>query len=205
MGNNAVNVSRGYSPFYLNLGSHPLVPNTLLAKGEPKVSNEAVKEALEWMKTALVDAKSNLTTAQQRMKRAVDKKRRTEEYKIGDEVVLSTANLWTYCPNLPPKIKARWVGPFCIQKIVSPVAFGLDLPLGWRIHPVFHVSKLKCYIRSEEFLREVEPPPPILVGDTLEYEVEGILRHQGTGADIGIWCCGKGIHSPRLPGSLNPT
>ena len=36
---------------------------------------------------ALVDAKSNLTTAQQRMKRAVDKKRRTEEYKIGDEVV----------------------------------------------------------------------------------------------------------------------
>ena len=61
--NNAVNVNRGYSPFYLNQGSHPLVPNTLLAKGEPKVSNEAVKEALERMKTALVDAKSNLTTA----------------------------------------------------------------------------------------------------------------------------------------------
>ena len=106
------------------------MPNTLLAKGEPKVSNEAVKEALERMKTALVDAKSNLTTAQQWMKRAVDKKRRTEEYKISDEVVLSTANLWTYCPNLPPKIKARWVGPFHIQKIVSPIAFGLDLPSG---------------------------------------------------------------------------
>ena len=69
------------------------MPNTLLAKGEPKVSNEAVKEALERMKTALVDAKSNLTIAQQWMKRVVDKKRRTEEYKIGDEVVLSTANL----------------------------------------------------------------------------------------------------------------
>ena len=25
-------------------------------------------------------------------------------------------------------------------------------------------------------------PPPALVGDTLEYEVEGILRHQGKGA-----------------------
>ena len=45
------------------------------------------------MKTALVDVKSNLTTAQQRMKRAVDQKGRTEEYKIGDEVVVSTANL----------------------------------------------------------------------------------------------------------------
>ena len=49
-------------------------------------------------------------------------------------------------------------------------------------HPVFHTSKLKRYIHLEEFLREVEPPSPILVGDTLEYEVEGILQHQGTGA-----------------------
>ena len=65
---------------------------------------------------------------------------------------------------------------------MSPIAFGLDLPPDWRIHPVFHVSKLKCYIRSEEFLREVEPPSPVLVRDTLEYEVKGILWHQGTDA-----------------------
>ena len=97
-------------------------------------------------------------------------------------MVLSTTNLQTYCPNLPPKIKARWVSPFRIWEIVSPVAFELDLPPGWWIHPVFHTIKLKRYICSEEFLREVEPPPPILVGDTLEYEVEEILRHQGTGA-----------------------
>ena len=116
------------------------------------------------------------------MKCAVDKKRRTEEYKIGDEVVLSTMNLRTYCPNFPPKTKARWVGPFCIQKIVSQIAFGLDLPPGWWIHPIFHTNKLKCYICSEEFLREIEQPPLVLVGDTLEYEVEGILRHQGIGA-----------------------
>ena len=182
MANNTVNVSTGYSLLYLNQGSHPLVLNTLLAKGEPKVSNKAAKEALERMKMALVDAKSNLTIVQQQMKRAVDKKRRTKEHKIGDEVVLSTVNLRTYCPNLPPKIKARWVGPFCSQKIVSLVVFGLDFPLGWRIHPVFYTSKLKCYIHSEELLTEAEPPPPVLVGDTLEYEVEGILRHQGTGA-----------------------
>ena len=61
--NNAVNVSTKYSPFYLNQGSHPLVPNTLLAKGTPKISNGAVKEALERMTTALVDAQSNFTMA----------------------------------------------------------------------------------------------------------------------------------------------
>ena len=80
------------------------------------------------MKMALVDAQSNLTTEQQRMKHAMDKKRRTEVYKIGDEVVLSIANLQTYCSNLPPKINSRWVGPFRIHKLVSLVAFGLDLP-----------------------------------------------------------------------------
>ena len=121
----------------------------------PHPTHNLVLEALERMKTALVDAQSNLSTAQQRMKRAVDKKRRTEEFKVGDEVVLTTANLRTYCPHIPPKIKARWVGPFRIIKEVSPVAFGLDLPPGWRIHPVFHVSKFKRYIRSEEFLWEV--------------------------------------------------
>ena len=154
----------------------------LLAWGKPKSSNEAVREALERMKTALEDALTNLQKTQERMKRAVDKRRRSETYNVGDEVVLTTANQCSYCPHLPPKIKTRWISPFRITREMSPVAYGLDLPPGWQIHPVFHVSKLKRYIHSEEFLREVEPPPPILVGDTLEYEVEGILQHQGKGA-----------------------
>ena len=91
-------------------------------------------------------------------------------------------NLRNYCPHLPSKIKAWWVGPFHIQKIVSPVAYGLDLSLGWRIHPIFHVRKLKHYICWEEILRKIELPLPILMGDTLEYEVEGIHWNQGTGA-----------------------
>ena len=128
----------------------------------PKVSNDTVKEALEQMKAALVDAQSNVATAQQCMKRAVDKKRRTEQYNIGNEVVLSMENLWTCCPNLLPKIKAREIGPLSIQKSVSPVAFGLHLSRGWRIHAVFHISKLKRYIHLEEFLRAIKLSPPIL-------------------------------------------
>ena len=112
----------------------------------------------------------------------MDKKRRTEEYKIGDEVVLSAANLQTYCPNLPPKIKAWWVGPLLHPKACITSCIWIGSAPCWRIHPVFHTSKLKCYIRSEEFLKEVELLPPVLVGDTLEYEVEGILRNQGTSA-----------------------
>ena len=31
-------------------------------------------------------------------------------------------------------------------------------------------------------MREIEPPPPVLVRYTLEYDVEGILWHEGKGA-----------------------
>ena len=54
--NNAVNVSTGYTPFYLNSGQHPLIPAMLLARGTPKSSNAAAGEALERMKTALAEA-----------------------------------------------------------------------------------------------------------------------------------------------------
>ena len=105
--NNAVNISKGFTPFYLNSGQHPIIPTMVLARGQPKSSNEAVKETLEWMKTVLADAQTNLQRAQERMKRAVDKGRRSEMCKVGDDVVLTSENLYSYCPHLPLKIKAR--------------------------------------------------------------------------------------------------
>ena len=98
------------------------------------------------MKEALSDAKSNLAKAQEQMKRRVDKARRTEEWAVGDRVFLSTQNLQMFAPHLPSKLKRRWVGPFTIAKVVSPVAFRLNLPPGWQIHPTFHASNLKAYI-----------------------------------------------------------
>ena len=67
------------------------------------------------------------------------------------------------------------MGPFTIVKIISPVAFRLDLPPWWQMHPTFHASNLKAYIGYPEFKHEVDPPPPELVDGNLEYEVEAIL------------------------------
>ena len=94
--------------------------------------------------------------------------RQSVEYNVGDEVVLTTKHIKNCCPHLPAKIKARWVVPFTITQKVSPMAYRVDLPPSWRLHPVFHIDKLKKYIRSEEFLREVHPPPPVAVEDHLE-------------------------------------
>ena len=66
--------------------------------------------------------------------------------------------------------------------MISPVAYGLDLPPTWRIHPIFHVLNLKKFHQSEEFERGERPPSPIVVDGEEEYEVEAILKHKGKGA-----------------------
>ena len=97
-------------------------------------------------------------------------------------MVLNTGNLQQLDKHLPLKLRRRWVGPFKVEKVVSPVAYRLSLPPSWKIWPVFHLSNLKRFRQSNEFVREDQPLPPILVDGEEEYEVEGILRHKGDGA-----------------------
>ena len=179
--NNAVNVATGYSPFYLNTGDHPLVPSALMHGGGVSSGVEAVQTMVDRMKTALEEAQANLSVAQTRAQAYVNKSRREETYEVGDEVVLTTRHI-PVSQHLPAKLRRRWVGPFKIAKVISPVAYGLDLPPAWRVHPVFHVSNLKRFKRSKEFEREDQPPPPVMVEGEEEYEVEAILRHKGKGA-----------------------
>ena len=149
--------------------------------GFPKTTNEAMYVTLERMKTALAEAQTYLTLSHKRMVTAVTHSHQSVEFNVGDEVVLTTKHINNYCPQLPAKIKARWAGPFTITQKVSLVAYRVDLPPDWHLHPVFHIDKLNKYICSEEFLREVHPPPPIVVEDYLEYEVEDLIRHWGKG------------------------
>ena len=94
-------------------------------------------------------------------------------------MVLATRHLRVN-EHLPVKLRRQWIGPFSIAKVISPVAYRLNLPPNWRIHPVFHVSSLKRYYRSEEFERVERPPSPIVVDGEEEFEVEAILRHKGS-------------------------
>ena len=111
----------------------------------------------------------------------MDRSRRDEKYEVGDKVVLSTRHI-SANQQLPSKLRRRWIGRYRVAKVISPVAYGLDLPPAWRIHPIFHVSNLKRFHRSTEFEREEKSSSPMVVDGEEECEVEAILKHKGKGA-----------------------
>src|SRR5882672_6499763 len=74
------------------------------------------------------------------------------------------------------KLDHNFLGPFPIVEKVSSHAFQLSLSLALsQIHPVFHVSLLQPTSTINIPNRVVDPPPPIELNDSDEWEVNWIL------------------------------
>lgn len=85
--------------------------------------------------------------------------------------------MWLSTKNLPlclgtKKLAPIYSGPYRIVRLISAVAYQLDLPSDWHIHDVFHVSQLKPSYGDTPRAAE------LLVDGILEYEVEKILAHR---------------------------
>src|SRR5690606_38297076 len=103
-----------------------------------------------------------------------DARRRPTKFRKGDKVLLSTRHLAGYESKLAPK----WEGPFHVsQWDEKRDKYLLQLPHKFRrLHPWFHVSKLRKYVEPLETTPDVPEPP---VGDDEpEYEVEAIVDHR---------------------------
>ena len=99
----------------------------------------------------------------------------SDSYQVGDKVWLEVKHL--ALPYQTPKLAPKRHGPFTITKRVSPVAYQLQLPTAWTIHDVFHASLLTPYRETTEHGANYTRPPPDLIEDAEEYEVEAIINH----------------------------
>ena len=162
--NNWRNETTKHTPFFLLMGYHPRADGHYAASSSP-----LVERRLDDLLQARKDALTHMTRAQQ----SWVKHRDTPKYAVGDRVWLDGRNLKTDQPT--SKLAPRRHGPFTIAQVMSPVSYRLELPHQWRIHLVFHIDLLTPYretkMHGENYLR----PPPELVNNEEEYEVEAIL------------------------------
>ena len=134
--NNAVNVAIGYSTFYLMYGQHVNWPLTLADQlRDREGQGEAVKVMLKRMQDVISDVQNHYKKAQDRMRDVANKKRKDVKLSVGDEVLIKTAFLpQSAFAQIPVKIRRRFVGPFKVNKVISSVAYGIELPTQWRVH-----------------------------------------------------------------------
>ena len=162
-----------WSPFKLLIGNNP---RTVIPAPSQKVP-------------ALEDRRELLTKtrwlAQKAMIRAQNLLQQTKgkhpfvPYQEGQKVWLEATNLKTTHPTA--KLAPRWYGPFPITWVISSVVYQLEIPQHWCIHNIFHTSLLSPYIETQTHRPNFEEPPPDLIKEQPEWEVQEILDSQRFG------------------------
>jgi hypothetical protein len=97
------------------------------------------------MKNLLKIAQDNISQAQARQAKYANQHRREESFQEGDSVLISSENINLPSQALRPtkKFQARYIGPYPVLSKISDNAYKIKLPETLKIHPVFHVFKLK--------------------------------------------------------------
>jgi Integrase zinc binding domain/Chromo (CHRromatin Organisation MOdifier) domain len=166
--------STGVSPFFLEHGYHvdPLditedllesVRDSPVAKADRIVRK--LQAARDWAQIAM-------THAQQVQENATNRfRQQAPSFKVGDKVWLNLTNIRT--TRTSKKLDAKHA-KFTVIEVVGSHSYRLDTPPG--IHNVFH-SKLLRPASSDPLPSQIQDdtqPPPQIIGDDEEYEVEEI-------------------------------
>ena len=167
--NNRRNTTAGLSPNQILLGYEPqLTPDA----SEPS-NNDLVEECV-----------SKLMENRDQATRAINEAAKgngtiPSQYHVGDQVWLKGKNL--KFPHQATKLNLKCYGPFRVIKEISPVAYQIQLPPSWNIHPVFHASLLSSYSKTPTHGPNFSRLPSNLINNEEEYEVEQIKAHRSFG------------------------
>ncbi|KAI3369497.1 hypothetical protein L3Q82_007712 [Scortum barcoo] len=113
------------------------------------------------------------------MKAAADRHRRpAPTYLPGQKVWLSTKDLPLHMHTC--KLGPRFVGPFPLSKVITPVSVQLKLPRSLRVHPTFHVSRLKP-VKESPLVPPSKPLPQVNRGPVYSFKKLLAVHKRGRG------------------------
>ena len=136
--NNAENEKMKMSLFFANYGYNLIIAGPCLKESLSLSAIENTKRLRGLHNQLAKDAEFiNLMAGQY-----YDKKHKNvPHWREGDKVYLRRKNIQTKRPSM--KLDFTKLGPFKIQRKLSPVTFKLELPKDSRLHPVFHAALLE--------------------------------------------------------------
>src|SRR5580692_8105039 len=158
------NATMKQSPHKVLLGYQPST-----TQGLSKITNNKAAESRQQL------IKEHRAAAVQALNQVAKTKPPTQ-YKVGDQVWLEAKHLTLSYTSA--KLVPKRHGPFQIVKDISPVAYQLELPKAWTIHDIFHSSILTPYKETDEHGDNYQCPPPEMIDNAEEYEVELIISHR---------------------------
>lgn len=138
---------------------------------------------------ARIDAADAIAFAQVNALRAYDKKHQAIHLREGEYALLRLHKGYNIPSTkvLGPKLSQQYAGPFRILEKIGNLAYRLELPEHWRIHPVFTIAQLEpCADPTKDPFRRPRPDLPASVhvnGDTdrvKSYEIEKIITSRET-------------------------
>ena len=162
--NNAVNASTKVAPTEALLGYLPRL--------DYRSPSTSLNPRVETRKETAIQKREQAKAALNRLADLVPK----DQYQINEKVWLDAKNL--SLPYQTLKLAPRRHGPFTILQRVSPVAYKLKLPPAWTVHDVFHASLLTPYHETSQHGDNFTRPPPDLVDNLEEFEVEEVVNHR---------------------------